>query len=155
MKTHSLTVSRIAKTAGNIVLQRGGVVRGFTNWGVFALPKPMRDTSSGATATTQNQTSSQSAPDDASISPSSTSLASRQHLLHRKYYTGHYFIMRFDSDGRTQHMVRRTMSLDPRLLRYSVVKMGHRLEEISDVGGRAEEWTDVPGAEGARWSTVG
>jgi len=63
--------------------------------------------------------------------------------------------MRFDSDGRTQHMVRRTMSLDPRLLRYTVVKMGHRLEEISDVGGRAEEWSDIPGSEGARWSNVG
>lgn len=47
------------------------------------------------------------------------------------------------------------MSLDPRLLRYSVVRMGHRLEEISDVGGRAEEWSEAAGAEGKRWSEVG
>jgi small subunit ribosomal protein S6 len=60
--------------------------------------------------------------------------------------------MRFDSDGRAQHMVRRTMSLDPRLLRYSIVKMGNKLDEISDVGGQAEEWGNVQGSEGTKWS---
>lgn len=30
------------------------------------------------------------------------------------------------------------MSLDPRLIRYSVVKMGIKLEEIKDVGGKAD-----------------
>jgi len=60
--------------------------------------------------------------------------------------------MRFDSDGRTQHMVRRTMSLDPRLLRYSIVKMGNKLDEICDVGGQAEEWGNMHGVEGTKWS---
>lgn len=53
-------------------------------------------------------------------------------------------------------MVRRTMSLDPRLLRYSIVRMGHRLGEISDVGGKAEEWVGEHGgaAEGRKWSEL-
>ena len=46
--------------------------------------------------------------------------------------------MRFDSSSRTQHAVRRTLGLDPRMIRYSVVKMGSKLEEIKDVGGTAE-----------------
>lgn len=54
------------------------------------------------------------------------------------YHAGHYFILRFDAAPKTQHVVRRTLGLDPRLLRYSLVKMGSKLEEISDVAGRAE-----------------
>lgn len=46
--------------------------------------------------------------------------------------------MRFDSSAQTQHVVQRTLGLDPRLLRYSVVKMGSKLEDIKDVAGRAE-----------------
>jgi small subunit ribosomal protein S6 len=46
--------------------------------------------------------------------------------------------MRFDSSARTQHAVRRTLGLDPRMIRFSVVKMGSKLEEVSDVGGKAE-----------------
>lgn len=55
-----------------------------------------------------------------------------------KYHSGHYFIVRFDSSARIQHSVRRTLSLDPRLLRYTMVKMGSTLEEIKDVKGEAE-----------------
>lgn len=54
------------------------------------------------------------------------------------YHQGHYFILRFDSSAKTQHAVRRTLGLDPRMIRYSVVKMGSKLDEISDVGGKAE-----------------
>lgn len=54
------------------------------------------------------------------------------------YNEGHYFILRFDSSAKTQHMVRRTLGLDPRMIRYSVVKMGSKLDEIKDVGGKAE-----------------
>ncbi|KAF2087938.1 ribosomal protein S6 [Saccharata proteae CBS 121410] len=53
------------------------------------------------------------------------------------YSSGHHFIMRFDSSARTQHAIRRTMGLDPRLLRFSVVKLGSKLEEIADVPGIA------------------
>ncbi|GAB7345659.1 hypothetical protein MBLNU457_3947t1 [Dothideomycetes sp. NU457] len=56
------------------------------------------------------------------------------------YHAGHYFIVRFDASARTQHAVRRTMGLDPRMIRYSVVKMGSKLGEISDVPGTVEWW---------------
>jgi small subunit ribosomal protein S6 len=45
--------------------------------------------------------------------------------------------MRFDASARTQHSLRRTMSLDPRLIRYSIVKMGTKFEEIKDIAGQA------------------
>lgn len=61
----------------------------------------------------------------------------------QRYRTGHYFIMRFDSSARAQHAVRRTLSLDPRLVRYSVVKMGIGLDQVRDVGGKAE-WPSAP-----------
>jgi hypothetical protein len=56
--------------------------------------------------------------------------------------------MRFDSSARAQHLLRKTWNADPRLLRFSVVKMGTKLEDIADVGGKAEEWSEVPGNEG-------
>ena len=62
--------------------------------------------------------------------------------------------MRFDSSAKAQHSVRRTMSLDPRLLRYSMVKLGSTLSEIADVGGKAEEWANFEGSEGMRWSEI-
>ncbi|PVH96332.1 37S ribosomal protein Mrp17 [Periconia macrospinosa] len=93
-------VKEIAKTAGKIVLDNKGVVRGVSNWGTFLLPKPLRK-------------------------------------LQIKHNVGHHFILRFDSSAQTQHLVRRTMSLDPRLLRYSIVKMGEKFEHIKDVEGVA------------------
>ncbi|KAF2204146.1 37S ribosomal protein Mrp17 [Delitschia confertaspora ATCC 74209] len=92
-------VKDIAKTAGKIVLERNGVVRGITNWGTFLLPKPARK-------------------------------------LQSVHHTGHHFIMRFDASPKTQHALRRTMSLETRLIRYSIVKMGLKLEEIKDVPGK-------------------
>ncbi|TKA69552.1 hypothetical protein B0A49_05736 [Cryomyces minteri] len=62
------------------------------------------------------------------------------------HHTGHYFIMRFDSSARAQHAVRRTLGLDPRMIRYSVVKMGSTLEQIKEVGGKAE-WNGAASAE--------
>lgn len=50
--------------------------------------------------------------------------------------------MRFDASAQTQHILQRTLGLDPRLLRYSVVKLGSKLEEVKDVPGRAE-WGEV------------
>ncbi|EEQ90293.1 30S ribosomal protein S6 [Blastomyces dermatitidis ER-3] len=55
-----------------------------------------------------------------------------------KYSTGHHFIMRFDSSSAVQQSVRRTLGLDPRMIRFSVVKLGDKLEEIKDVSGRVE-----------------
>jgi hypothetical protein len=62
----------------------------------------------------------------------------------KTHYAGHFFIMRFDASSQTQHNIRRLMGLEPRLLRCTVVKMGHKLGDISDVPGQAEEmaWTE-------------
>ena len=46
--------------------------------------------------------------------------------------------MRFDSSGKAQQAVRNTLGLDPRMVKFSVVKMGERLDQIDDVGGK--EW---------------
>jgi small subunit ribosomal protein S6 len=40
---------------------------------------------------------------------------------------GHYFIMQFDSSTAVQAEVRRTLGLDPRMIRFSVVKLGDKL----------------------------
>jgi small subunit ribosomal protein S6 len=50
--------------------------------------------------------------------------------------------MRFDASGAVQSAVRRTLGLDPRMIRFSVVKLGDKLEEIKDVEGKAE-WTNA------------
>jgi len=53
---------------------------------------------------------------------------------------GHYFLMRFDCDAPTQAIVRETLGVDPRLLKFSVVKAGKgKLEDISRVAG-LEAW---------------
>jgi len=53
---------------------------------------------------------------------------------------GHYFLMRFDCDAPTQKIVRDTLGVDPRLLKFSVVKLGNgKLEDISKVSG-TERW---------------
>ncbi|KAI7470733.1 hypothetical protein KC351_g12515 [Hortaea werneckii] len=54
------------------------------------------------------------------------------------YHQGHYFILRFDSSAKTQHAVRRTLGLDPRMIRYSVVKMGSKLEEGASITGQVQ-----------------
>ncbi|KEF53600.1 uncharacterized protein A1O9_10575 [Exophiala aquamarina CBS 119918] len=51
---------------------------------------------------------------------------------------GHYFIMQFDSSVRVQDEVKRTLSLDPRLIRYSVVKIG---DKLGGVNGAMEDVT--------------
>lgn len=96
---------RIARNAGAQVIRSGGVVRGFTNWGAFRLPK----------VTTKHQA---------------------------RYSEGHHFIMRFDASGPVQASVRRTLGLDPRMINFSVVKLGDKLEEIKDVEGKVE-WNNT------------
>ena len=54
------------------------------------------------------------------------------------YHNGHYFIMRFDSSAKTQHAVKRTLGLDPRMIRYSMVKVGTKFDEVRDVGGKVD-----------------
>lgn len=46
--------------------------------------------------------------------------------------------MRFDSSGPVQSSVRRTLGLDPRMINFSVVKLGSKLEEIKGVEGHVQ-----------------
>ncbi len=55
-----------------------------------------------------------------------------------RYHSGHYFIMRFDSSGEAQQTVRTTLGLDPRMIKFGVVKLGDSLEDIKDVSGFVE-----------------
>lgn len=128
---HTDGYDSIARTAGKIILTNGGIIRGFTNWGVSTLPKPLPN---------------RSAP--ASNQPTNSKLSSDYAPQSNKHTIGHYFIMRFDSSARAQHLLRKTWNADPRLLRFSVVKMAGKFEDMCDVGGKAEEWVEVSGNEG-------
>jgi len=67
------------------------------------------------------------------------------------FHRGHYFVMRFDSSSKAQHSMRRNLGNDPRLLRYSVVRMSGA-GEGTRVGGRLESLDDLAGVEGrAGW----
>ncbi|KAL7272705.1 hypothetical protein RUND412_004469 [Rhizina undulata] len=99
-----MEVREIAKTAGMIVLNNGGVVRGYTNWDQLLLPK----------RTTKHQA---------------------------QHYFGHYFVMRFDANPATQAQVRKTLGLDPRMIKFSVVKLGDKLSEVAGVSGTTYEIT--------------
>ena len=68
--------------------------------------------------------------------------------------------MRFDSSAETQHQIRHTLSLDPRMLRFSVVKLGHKLGRpgamhgaLEDIGGKVE-WTDSQQLLEVYWQRV-
>lgn len=100
----SYFIYRIARNTGIQVLRSGGVVRGYTNWGTFRLPKP----------TTKHQA---------------------------RYTEGHHFIMRFDASAPVQSAVQRTLGLDPRMIRFSVIKMGNTLGETKDIDGQIA-WTN-------------
>ena len=54
---------------------------------------------------------------------------------HRLHDSGHHFIMRFDCSPKTQQLVRKTVAVDPRMLRCGVVKLGGTLQEIMNVPG--------------------
>lgn len=99
-------VKEIAKTAGALILNSGGTIRGIKNWGIFSLPKKTR----------KNQ------------------------LQHQD---GHYFIMRYDASSNTQNEVRKTLGLDPRMIKFSTVKLGNgKLESISKISGKIP-WSDA------------
>ncbi|KUI65399.1 37S ribosomal protein MRP17, mitochondrial [Cytospora mali] len=51
------------------------------------------------------------------------------------HHNGHYFCMRYDASTETQHAVKNTMSLDPRVIRSTSVKLGdNKLETLSKFG---------------------
>lgn len=46
--------------------------------------------------------------------------------------------MRFDSSPTTQEVVRKMLGLDPRMIKFGVVKMGSTLDAIKDVEGKVQ-----------------
>jgi small subunit ribosomal protein S6 len=44
-----------------------------------------------------------------------------------QHHLGHYFIMQFDSSVAVQTEIKRNLGLDPRMIRFSVVKLGNKL----------------------------
>lgn len=51
------------------------------------------------------------------------------------YHEGHHFIMRYDSSSATQDSVRKVLAADPRMIRFSTVKLGNgKLDDINKVG---------------------
>ncbi|KAI9795441.1 MAG: hypothetical protein M1833_007040 [Piccolia ochrophora] len=64
------------------------------------------------------------------------SLPRRTRVHQATYSQGHYFIMRFDASGKIQSSIKRTLGLDPRMIRFSVVKMGDKLEKLAEVEGK-------------------
>lgn len=44
--------------------------------------------------------------------------------------------MRFDSNAITQMEIRRTLRMDPRMINFSVVKLGEKLEDVAAVKGQ-------------------
>ena len=61
--------------------------------------------------------------------------------------------MRFDASPSAQQLVRKTVAIDPRMIRCGVVKMGSRLNDIVDVKGTVEwqrsrgSWMDQLGVD--------
>lgn len=55
----------------------------------------------------------------------------------QQHQDGHYFIMRYDASSKTQDDVRTTLGLDPRMIKFSTVKLGDgKLESISKISGK-------------------
>ena len=63
-----------------------------------------------------------------------------------QHHAGHYFIIQFDSSARIQQEIRRTLGLDPRMIRFTVVKVGDKLGgkkgSIENVTGQIPWHTD-------------
>ena len=52
-----------------------------------------------------------------------------------RHDSGHHFILRFDASPSVQELVKKTVAVDPRMIRCGVVKMGGRLKDIAEVKG--------------------
>lgn len=55
-----------------------------------------------------------------------------------RHDSGHHFILRFDASPFVQELVKKTVAIDPRMVRCGVVKMGGRLKDIVDAKGVVE-----------------
>lgn len=65
------------------------------------------------------------------------SLPKRTRKHQAQYTDGHYFIMRYDASSKIQDDVRKTLGLDPRMIKFSSVRLGDgTLESLSKIGGQ-------------------
>ncbi|KAF6238282.1 hypothetical protein HO173_003562 [Letharia columbiana] len=55
-----------------------------------------------------------------------------------RHDSGHHFILRFDASPSVQELVKKTVSVDPRMVRCGIVKMGGRLKDIVNAKGVVE-----------------
>jgi small subunit ribosomal protein S6 len=66
-----------------------------------------------------------------------SSLPKRTRKHQAIYHEGHYFIMRYDASSAVQDNVRKTLGLDPRMIKFSSVKLGDgTLESLSKVSAK-------------------
>ena len=52
-----------------------------------------------------------------------------------RHDSGHHFILRFDASPSVQALVKKTVAVDPRMIRCGIVKMGERLKDIVEAKG--------------------
>lgn len=55
-----------------------------------------------------------------------------------RHDSGHHFILRFDASPEAQELVKKTIAIDPRMVRCGIVRMGGKLRDIVDVRGKVE-----------------
>lgn len=66
-----------------------------------------------------------------------SALPKRTRKHQTNYLEGHYFVMRYDAASIVQDHVRKTLGLDPRMIKFSTVKLGDgKLESISKIGAK-------------------
>jgi small subunit ribosomal protein S6 len=66
-----------------------------------------------------------------------TALPKRTRVHQAIYHEGHHFVIRYDAPSAVQDQVRKTLSLDPRMIKFGSVKLGDgKLETIAKIGGK-------------------
>ncbi|KAG4304734.1 hypothetical protein PORY_001787 [Pneumocystis oryctolagi] len=85
----------LIKASGSVIVDKGGIIRKFEDWGNIVLPKKIK----------------------------------KHQQIH---YEGHHWTMLFDSNPHTQFEMSRILKLDTRVIRYSIIKLGAKLSEISE-----------------------
>lgn len=74
-----------------------------------------------------------------------------------KHHHGHYFLVRFDASAAAQAAMCRALKLDPRMIRFSVIKLAERLGTRGQIAGleAVEGRVDWMGVQGEREMEVG
>ncbi|EMR09852.1 ribosomal protein S6 [Pneumocystis murina B123] len=89
------SLRELAKTSGSTIINKGGIIRGFEDWGNLILPKKKK----------------------------------KHQQIHHE---GRHWTMLFDSNPQAQLEINKILRLDPRVINYSIIKLGSKLHEISE-----------------------